>query len=269
MIGGLLLLVSVAHAQAPDPSKDIWNTIESAAPAAPAAPPVVVEVLTDVAVARPGASLWLGVRLRLPAGWHVYWHNPGDSGQATWTQVQAPEGVEVGPARFPGPTRWTAPGDIRSFGYAGEAVLLHRVGVPAEASGDLPLVVQVGWLACREACFPGEATVEHSLATSAEATRSNGALDGWVARLPTPWSEAPGAVAGWTSPTEATFTLPGADVVAFYPYNETFERFAADRRRQNGSLVVELTQPGTVSGVLEVRTRGAIRYHEVSLPTPR
>ena len=29
-----------------------------------------------------GRTLWLGLRLRLASGWHTYWSNPGDAGEA-------------------------------------------------------------------------------------------------------------------------------------------------------------------------------------------
>jgi len=29
----------------------------------------------------PGSSQWLGLRFELDPGWHIYWTNPGDSGE--------------------------------------------------------------------------------------------------------------------------------------------------------------------------------------------
>ncbi|MEM7018275.1 MAG: hypothetical protein AAF512_13160 [Pseudomonadota bacterium] len=63
------------------------------APAASLANPVQaehieVELLSEADVIRPGESFWVAIRLTPEKNWHVYWRNPGDSGNAPeskWT----------------------------------------------------------------------------------------------------------------------------------------------------------------------------------------
>ena len=41
----------------------------------------------------PGQSIWVALELDIRDGWHTYWRNPGDSGQATqivWTPAAGP-----------------------------------------------------------------------------------------------------------------------------------------------------------------------------------
>src|SRR6185436_4838476 len=58
--------------------------IASACEAQPAnADLVKATLLADVDAIAPGGSFTLGVRLKVTPGWHVYWVNPGETGDAT------------------------------------------------------------------------------------------------------------------------------------------------------------------------------------------
>ena len=43
-------------------------------------------LLLSAESAKPGETVMAGVELRMAPGWHTYWRNPGDSGQATEIQ---------------------------------------------------------------------------------------------------------------------------------------------------------------------------------------
>ena len=75
--------------------------------AARAAPPmselVRAELIAEPAAITPGEPFWVGLRLRIKERWHVYWRNPGDSGEAvaiTWT---LPPGFAADPIVWPTP----------------------------------------------------------------------------------------------------------------------------------------------------------------------
>src|SRR6266513_2020688 len=52
-----------------------------------------------------GAELRLGVHFILEPGWHIYWTNPGDSGQPPVFKWQLPAGFSAGEIQWPRPNR--------------------------------------------------------------------------------------------------------------------------------------------------------------------
>ena len=68
-----------------------------------AAPHVHVDLVADAASVQPGRELSLGVRFVLEEGWHVYWRNPGDSGEAPSVEWTLPAGFAAGELEWPTP----------------------------------------------------------------------------------------------------------------------------------------------------------------------
>jgi DsbC/DsbD-like thiol-disulfide interchange protein len=52
-----------------------------------------------------GRSTSIALVLRLESGWHVYWIDAGDSGEAPTVDWVLPSGVSVGKMQFPAPKR--------------------------------------------------------------------------------------------------------------------------------------------------------------------
>src|SRR3981189_4016684 len=74
-----------------------------ASPAAFALPGSVVatdnvkaRLVSEVSAIAPGQSFWVALELDIRDGWHTYWRNPGDSGQATTLKWQLPAGFTAG-----------------------------------------------------------------------------------------------------------------------------------------------------------------------------
>jgi len=129
------------------------------------APDVSVTLIADRSAIVPGGKLRLGVVVDIEPGWHIYWRNPGDSGEATSIQFELPAGF-VAPQRFatgelswPLPQRFEEPGGMVTYGYSGRAVWMAEVRAPESAAqyDALTLAVRVGYLACKDLCLPGEA----------------------------------------------------------------------------------------------------------------
>ena len=72
-----------------------WATASNAAP--PADELVQAELIAEPAVIRPGEPFWVGLRLRIKQHWHVYWRNPGDSGEAVSINWRLPPGFSASP----------------------------------------------------------------------------------------------------------------------------------------------------------------------------
>ena len=112
----------------------------------------------------PGRQTYLGLNFQLEKGWHIYWINPGDSGQPPRVQWHLPDGLSAGEIEWPAPRRLGA-STIVDFGYDGAVMLL----VPVRASSTLPanktarIVAELNVLVCREICVPGKTQISLSL----------------------------------------------------------------------------------------------------------
>lgn len=146
------------------------------AAAAASAAHLRVELLAEDAPLAPGSDVLLGLRFVLEPGWHLYWVNPGDSGEAprvTWT---VPAGVEkqlhVGELRWPTPRRLAA-GPLVDYGYEDEVMLLAPLHVDGDAGPRDPVTITaaVSWLVCSEACIPGKVQLTRTVPAPAGAAR--------------------------------------------------------------------------------------------------
>lgn len=121
---------------------------------------VKVELLPEQNTIQPGASVTVGFHFRMQRGWHIYWQNPGDSGQTpsiTWT---LPEGFTAGDILWPVP-QLIPLNSLADYGYTNEVLLMVPIQVPANLKPGRfeRLSARVRWLVCNEICIPGETSV--------------------------------------------------------------------------------------------------------------
>jgi DsbC/DsbD-like thiol-disulfide interchange protein len=125
---------------------------------------------------------WIGLRFQLDPGWHIYWTNPGDSGEPPKVTWHLPSGFQTGDLQFPAPHRIADHG-MTDYGYEGEAVLLSKLTIPAGAtSNHSEIAADVRYLVCREVCIPAKDHVTLNLANQNAGTAS--LLHAAHARLP-------------------------------------------------------------------------------------
>ncbi|KAB8125333.1 cytochrome C biogenesis protein [Komagataeibacter medellinensis] len=124
--------------------------------AAVTSPRATVTLVTDDDTYQPGRALHVGLQMHLAPGWHTYWLNPGDAGEATTLAVTA-HGGAGGQASI---IEWPVPrvlhdGPLTSYAYTGD-VLLPVTLMPMQAEGDGPLTLSAvaDWLVCAEVCVP-------------------------------------------------------------------------------------------------------------------
>jgi DsbC/DsbD-like thiol-disulfide interchange protein len=110
-----------------------------------------------------GHEFHLGLHFQLEKGWHIYWVNPGDSGEAPRVTWQLPAGLAPGAMEWPTPRRFGTP-SIVDFGYEGAVMLI----VPMRAEASLAsqqtarLGAEVTVLVCRDICIPGKAQLSRA-----------------------------------------------------------------------------------------------------------
>jgi DsbC/DsbD-like thiol-disulfide interchange protein len=124
---------------------------------------------------QPGQTAWVGILFDLEKGWHIYWVNPGDSGERPKIQWQLPPGFQAKEIRWPTPVRLGA-GTVIDYGYEGRVLLPVPMQVPADyKSGKaVMLSADIRYLICRDVCIPAKA--QASLAIPA-ANASGAAAD--------------------------------------------------------------------------------------------
>ncbi|HEX4603568.1 MAG TPA: protein-disulfide reductase DsbD domain-containing protein, partial [Candidatus Angelobacter sp.] len=130
-----------------------------------------VELLSRQRSITPNKDLQLGVHFVLEPGWHIYWVNPGDSGQPPAFQWQLPEGFTAGEIQWPRPERMQPNKQLADYGYHDEVLLPVTLHVlPGFNNRTLAEVrVDAKWLICREVCIAEHAQLELSLPVAATA----------------------------------------------------------------------------------------------------
>jgi len=105
-----------------------------------------------------GQTAWVGVLFDLEKGWHIYWVNPGDSGERPKIQWQLPPGFQAKEIRWPTPVR-LGTGTVIDYGYEGRVLLPVPIQVPADykAAKAVTLSADIRYLICREVCIPAKA----------------------------------------------------------------------------------------------------------------
>ena len=141
------------------------SSVAGASP--PADELVQAELIAEPGAVKPGEPFWVGLRLRIKEHWHVYWRNPGDSGEAPTITWQLPPGFAAGPIAWPTPRRIPV-AHLANFGYERETTLLARITPPAALDPAAPIDIKAGvtWLVCEKECIPGEAGLSLSLSVA-------------------------------------------------------------------------------------------------------
>jgi DsbC/DsbD-like thiol-disulfide interchange protein len=123
-----------------------------------------VELIAEQDSIQPSHSLWAGLLFRLDRGWHVYWQNPGDSGEPPRVQWELPAGFRAGAIEWPNPIRLGSE-SVVDYGYEGHVLLMVRIKAPPalRATGGLTIAADVKYIVCREICIPGKAHLSLSL----------------------------------------------------------------------------------------------------------
>jgi thiol:disulfide interchange protein/DsbC/DsbD-like thiol-disulfide interchange protein len=167
----------------------------------PEGPHTAVTLLADVRSIAPGSQFTIGIRMRMEEGWHTYWKYAGEAGLPTQVSWKLPAGISAGAIQWPLPHKYVEGGEIVTFGYAHENMLM----VPMTAAADLKpgtmltLHANVSWLECKNVCIPGKASVEVRLPVSDKPpVPSNESLfQTYRQKVPPPPGQESGIHVGW------------------------------------------------------------------------
>jgi DsbC/DsbD-like thiol-disulfide interchange protein len=237
-----------------------------------------VDLISDAVSVTPGKPLWVGIRFVPEKEWHIYWTNPGDSGEPPRLVWHLPDGFQASEIEWPAPERLGA-GTVIDYGYAESVLLPAEVRAPGDVKADTSVTFSatVRWLVCRDICVPGKADLTFSLPVR----ESPGAVSAWhelfqatLARVPKP------PPAGWKAEAISekddfvlTMRTGGKTANAtFFPLDEDEIENSAPQVASSLPGGVRLTlkksdrlinTPQTLRGVLDL---GEGRAYEVSAP---
>jgi thiol:disulfide interchange protein len=234
---------------------------------------VQAELVSDVRAVQPGTPFWVGLQLRIAPGWHVYWQNPGDSGDRVRIRWQLPPGATAGEIQWPYPQRLPV-GPLMNFGYRNQVLLLSQITPPAALTPGqtLNLQAQASWLVCREDCIPEATTLNLSLPVAAMA-QANSAVTAALAQVrqqhpqPAPWP-----VVYQVTGEQLTFTWPSSGVkeAVFFPLADGVITYAAAQTvtHQGNTTQLRLVRGyqedlGTIEGVLVVTTQQGTQAYSI------
>jgi len=228
---------------------------------------VKARLVSEMSAIAPGQSFWVALEFDIRDGWHTYWRNPGDSGQATKLTWQLPPGFKAGDIVWTTPHRFEIP-PLVNYGYAKHAVHLVNITAPKDLPVGAPVVLsaKASWLVCSDVCIPEDASLQLKLPVNAQA----GADPADAALFTAARGELPSAELAATTARirngrlvitlgkEWGTTLPQIKSLAFFPYDDGGIEYAAPQTLSRGENAVELDmklgyQPpkgGTVRGVL-------------------
>lgn len=150
-----------------------------------------VRLLSATPYVQPGRPLLVGLHFQMRDHWHIYWTNPGDSGVPPQVRWQLPPGFQAGGLQWPVPERLGS-GSVIDYGYQGSVVLPVEIQTPSATLRDgdrITFAVEVTWLACKERCVPGKASLTLTLpvrAAPGPVSRTRALFQEAVQRLPKP-----------------------------------------------------------------------------------
>src|SRR5262249_30758178 len=204
---------------------------------------VKAELLADTSAIVPGKPFTIGLLLRMAPRWHTYWAFSGDAGLPTELKWKLPSGWNVGEIQWPIPLKTIDPGDIETYGYENEVLLMQEITPPQKLDNSpVKLPAEANWLVCEKICIPGSATLQLELPISTTSQSANSEVFARYRRLlPQNWPESSVAKANWsrvgrdlrlkiTSETLANyrtqdfFPLPGQGIIVGHPTIESRNR---------------------------------------------
>lgn len=223
-----------------------------------------------------GGGLWIAAELTPPAGAHLFWQHAGESGLPTRIEFFAPSGYQVGPARYPGPTRFRGDTGRSAVGYTGPVVVLSKVTSRSQSAAAAPngeplsFRVDGSWLSCDTRCTKEEV---HETLTWDGSPRTLPHLGDWLGKLPNP--DVPDGFGARLNPerTQVVLTAPepwridDAFIAADLAIGDRLPVFTQNQVGQASLTPVTNPPPETV--VVRAVSRDEPRYFEVRVTHPR
>ncbi len=246
--------------------------VQAAESTAVTSPRVTATLLSSRDAVAPGERFHVALVQKIAPGWHTYWANPGDSGEATRITWALSQGASAGEIQWPAPKAIPVE-PLVNFGFEGTVLLPVEIAVPADAKIGERLTLQAAatWLVCEKICIPEEGTLTLDLPVAPAAVVDAAAesrIAATRAQLP-----APAAFRGrLAAEGEAlVLTLPGLPAAAtemrFFPLSDTLiDHAAAQEIRRAGEATTVRLARSSAFKIAEGESAGVLTYREGGAP---
>jgi thiol:disulfide interchange protein DsbD len=211
---------------------------------------VRAELLADRNAIVPGKPFTVGLLLRMAPGWHTYWKFSGDAGLPTELKWKLPASWKIGEIQWPIPLKTIDPGDIETYGYENEVLLMQEITPPQNIDGSSAKVsTEANWLVCEKICIPGSATLQLDLTVaSTSQPTSTEVFTRYRRLLPQNWPGPNVARADWSRVGSdlrlkiTSGTLAKYPAIDFFPVpeQETILGHPAVQSRNNNEIVFRI-----------------------------
>ena len=237
---------------------------------------LTAQLVADSQGVAPGQTIHIALHQQIQKGWHTYWRNAGDSGEATRVKWTLPAGWTVSDFTWPTPHRLPV-GPLVNYGYEDQVLLPMALTAPAGAKvGDtVTLTAAASFLVCAEICVPEDATLTIALPVTAGPAAPDAKWGGPIAATLAAAPKPAGLAAVFEKKTSGVALavtgapLKGADMAEayFYPFESTVIDHARPQVVERGpdGLTLTLTPgyafqgegaPKVLAGVLSVGGKG-------------
>ena len=210
------------------------------------------ELIAQESSVAPGATTYVALRQKIDKGWHTYWRNPGDSGEATKLSWTLPAGWQAGDIVWAAPRRLPF-GPLTNYGYSDTVILPVPVTVPVDAvpGSIVTLSVRARFLVCEKICIPEDASLSLTLRVANGAPKTDSRWGSVVAealaRAPKPSGLK--AAYRWTA-GRLTLAVTGASLKGaqlsdayFYPFESVWIEHSGAQTVDRGPEGLTLTLP--------------------------
>ncbi|SEG41486.1 thiol:disulfide interchange protein DsbD [Bosea lathyri] len=246
--------------------------------AAVTSPRVTATLLSSRDTVAPGERFQVALVQKIAKGWHTYWLNPGDSGEATRIEWTLPAGVTAGAIQWPAPKALPVE-PLVNFGFENALLLPVEITVPENARPGERLTLQANatWLVCEKICIPEEGAFTLDLPVGPAGIADDAAqarIDAAIAAMPQP--------AGFRGRLAAdgdklALILPGLNKgltdLRFFPLSDSLIEHAAPQTPASAAdgTTLQLTRSGAfkleaaeITGVLTFKDGGLPRALSLS-----
>ncbi|HQU09177.1 MAG TPA: protein-disulfide reductase DsbD family protein [Opitutales bacterium] len=145
---------------------------------------IQVDIVARDTTFQPGTTSWIGVKIQIPEGVHIYGANPGSLGLPTNVEWILPKGLHTSPIYWPATEHFSINGQAGD-GYQGALVLPAQLTIDADVaiSAATEIQAKVSWLACSDACIPGSTIVTLTLPISNQTPIANPLTEDYFERV--------------------------------------------------------------------------------------
>lgn len=235
-------------------------------------PRLTANLISSRDTVQPGERFQVALQQKIARGWHTYWANPGDSGEATRIEWTLPQGYAAGEIQWPAPKAIPFP-PLVNFGFEDAVLLPVEITVPetARPGETLALKANATWLVCEKICIPEEGSFTLDLPIGPAAVVDEGVqqrIEATRAALPQP-AQFRAKLTG--EGDSLTLALPGIgkDVaeLRFFPLSDTLiDHAAAQAVTAEGEGTVLQLARSSAFKITTPALGGVVTYRQGGVP---